>query len=201
MMIDRAMAPCGLQVTRAASAILAAAMGITAAGCSASVPFVPPGAPASVHFPATYDHAYSVSTFAAASKSTPCDLPCDLSVPSGTQSFTFARKDKPDAVFVSGVIPPAGAEVTFRRQNRGLLITGAVLSLVGLGLGFPLAVDTAGPADSSGGVSSTDLTLGVVGLGALAVGTVLMLVSGSDSAVVRPASADHAVPTPQGLHF
>ncbi|HTQ48394.1 MAG TPA: hypothetical protein VMI75_36810 [Polyangiaceae bacterium] len=151
------------------------------------VPHVPSGAPEPVHFPEHGSDPYSVVVVSDASGKTHpgCTLPCDMQLPSGTTLFAF--RGPPNApVGGLAVVPQGPSEVTFHRKNRALLIGGGVLSIAGLALGFPLALDTTGGPSQGGGVSSTDLTLGVIGLGALVVGTVLMLSSGSDGVEAHP---------------
>jgi len=152
----------------------------------ATVPLVPAGDPATVHVPDEgTGKAASVTVFDASAKPHPeCPLPCDEQIPSGTTTFTLSRGD---GVHVSGraVVRPGSSEVTFHRRRTAQAWAGGITAIVGLLLGAPLAFDTAGGPSQSGGVSSTDLTLGVVGLGALVVGSVVLFTAGSDGVDVR----------------
>lgn len=157
-------------------------------------PLIPAGPITTLHFASPADdEKYSVVMLDAANHRTQCALPCDANAASGTSLFTFSRDD---GVSISGtaVVPTTPSRVSFHRRRRTQLLTGCVLSIAGLVLGFPLALDTSGGPEQHGGVSSTDLTLGVVGLGALIVGTTVMATSGADGVDVTSWNppAEHA---------
>jgi hypothetical protein len=146
----------------------------------ATIPYVAAGPSTSLHFDAPDDgRAYAVAITDATSHRAACKLPCDAQVASGTSSFMVSRDD---GQLVSGlaVVPPAPSVATIHHKRRGQAIAGAVISIAGLILTVPVTFDAA-----AGTGNSTDLTLGAVGIGALIVGTIVMLTAGTDGVDVR----------------
>ncbi len=161
---------------RTPAALLAIALCGTACGPSV-VPYVRAGAPAPVHFTDNDDGgAYSVTVVDANGATMPaCKLPCDQQVATGTATVIFSS---PEDRAVSGraVIPAGQSKVSFHKKRKGMVIAGAIVAASGELLAIPMEVE----AEGGGDVDAGSLGLGVVGLGALIVGTVLMMASGHD---------------------
>ena len=159
---------------------------LTTACRPAVVPWVPAGQAATVHVadPGGGGGPTVTVVDASAKAHEVCPLPCDEQMPSGTATFTLSRGGRP-AVSGRAVVPPGASEITFHRRRTAQAWAGAVTAVAGLLLGFPLAIDTAGGPSQSGGVSSTDITLGIVGVGALVVGSVVLFTAGSDGVDVH----------------
>jgi hypothetical protein len=148
------------------------------AGCHPTiVPYVPAGPPTSIHF--AEDEGGTVSVVDAAHHVATCKVPCDAEVASGTATFGLSAGDGKILTGLA-VVPATPSQASFHRRRHAQAVAGAVIAISGLVLGLPLTLDGVG-----GGVSSTDVTLGVVGVGALIVGYTLLLTAGNDGVDVN----------------